>query len=89
MDALICIIRKVFKQANIFKAHKSYLYQRLVSNGIKHSTVSLIYILSIALLSIIYLHSSILNLFLGTVLVFFTGVFIDKKYALDFNKTFS
>ena len=88
MDALICIIRRYLNKQNIFNAHKSHLYQRLVSNGIKHSTVSLIYILSIALLSIIYLHSSILILFLGTILVFFIGVFIDKKYALDFNKTF-
>ena len=57
----------------------NHLYQRLVSNGIKHSTVSLIYILSILILSIIYLYSSTLNLFLGTILILMIGVFIDKN----------
>lgn len=87
LDALICILRRLINKKNIFQAHKSHLYQRLVSNGLKHSVVASIYIISVALLSIIYLFSSTLNLFIFSFLIFLLGIFIDKKYALDFNKT--
>ena len=87
LDALFCILRRMFNKKNIFKAHKSHLYQRLVSNGYKHSTVSIIYISSIFVLSIVFLFSSTLNLFLASVMLFLIGVFIDKKYALNFNKS--
>ena len=63
-DAVICIFRRFINKKNIFKAHKSHLYQRLVSNGLKHSVVASIYIFSIAFLSLIYLFSSTLNLFI-------------------------
>ncbi|MDC3027423.1 hypothetical protein OA185_00280, partial [bacterium] len=87
LDALICILRNLINKRNIFKAHKSHLYQRLVSNGLKHSIVASIYIFSIALLSLVYLFSNTLNLFIFSFLIFLFGIFIDKKYALEFNKT--
>jgi len=87
LDALICILRNLINKRNIFQAHKSHLYQRLVSNGLKHSLVASIYILSIALLSLVYLFSNTLNLFIFSFLIFLFGIFIDKKYALEFNKT--
>ena len=50
----------------------------------KHSTVSLIYILSIALLSI-FMHIQ-LNKFINSFRDdFHFRVFLDKKYALDFD----
>ena len=64
LDAFICITRRLINKKNIFKAHKSHLYQRLVSNGLKHSVVASIYISAIALLSLFYLFSTTLNLFL-------------------------
>ena len=87
LDALICIIRRLFNKKNIFNSHKSHLYQRLVSNGMKHSTVSMIYILSIALLSIFYTYSNLLILFFVSGMIFFFGVFLDRNYALSFNKS--
>ena len=87
LDAIICLLRRFIYGKNIFKAHKSHLYQRLVSNGIKHSTVAILYISSISLLSIIYLFSNIINLLIVTSLVLIFGFYLDKKYALDFNKT--
>ena len=87
LDAFICITRRLINKKNIFKAHKSHLYQRLVSNGLKHSVVASIYISAIALLSLFYLFSTTLNLVIVSFLIFLIGIFIDKKYALDFNKT--
>ena len=87
LDAIVCIFRRLINNKNIFNSHKSHLYQRLVSNGISHSTVSIIYILSIALLSIFYTFSSLKILFFVTCIIFFLGVFLDKKYALDFDKS--
>ena len=87
LDAIICLLRRFINGKNIFKAHKSHLYQRLVSNGIKHSTVAILYISSISLLSIFYLLSNTINLLIVTILVLIFGFYIDKKYALDFNKT--
>tara|TARA_Y100000589_G_scaffold320876_1_gene351276 strand:+ start:46 stop:996 length:951 start_codon:yes stop_codon:yes gene_type:complete len=87
LDAIICILRRFINKKNIFKAHKSHLYQRLVSSGIKHSTVSIIYILSIALLSLFYLYSNTINLTIIALLIFFFGIFLDKKFAKRFDKT--
>ena len=87
LDTIICLFRRLINRKNIFKAHKSHLYQRLVSNGIKHSTVTILYISSISLLSIFYLLSSTLNLLIATILVLFFGIYLDIKYALEFNKT--
>ena len=87
LDAIICIFRRFFNKKNIFNSHKSHLYQRLVSNGMKHSTVSLIYISSISLLSIFYSFSSLRNLFFASCIIFLLGVLLDKKYALSFDKS--
>lgn len=86
LDAFFCILRRLINKKNIFNSHKSHLYQRLVSNGMKHSTVSIIYILSIALLSIFYKYSSLKFLFFVSCIIFLLGVFLDKKYALSFYK---
>ena len=85
-DSISCIIRRSFFKKNIFKAHKSHLYQRLVSNGIKHSVVATIYILAIALLSIFYLYSNISTLFIVSILIFLVGIFLDQNYAEAFGR---
>ena len=87
LDSITCLIRRIIYKKNIFEAHRSHLYQRLVSNGINHSVVASIYILSIALLSIIYLYSNMLNLGIVSLLIFILGVFLDRNYAISFHKT--
>ncbi len=87
LDALACILRRLINKKNIFNSHKSHLYQRLVSNGMKHSTVSIIYILSISLLAIFYTYSSLMNLFLASGLIILLGLILDKKYAIKFDKS--
>ena len=87
LDAMVCILRRLINKKNIFNSHKSHLYQRLVSNGMKHSTVSMIYILSISLLSIFYTYSNLINLLIASGLIFILGIFIDKNYALNFDES--
>ncbi len=43
-DASFTFIRRLFKKENVFSAHRSHLYQRLVIAGISHKGVSLIYV---------------------------------------------
>jgi UDP-N-acetylmuramyl pentapeptide phosphotransferase/UDP-N-acetylglucosamine-1-phosphate transferase len=44
MDAGVTFIGRLLRRENIFVAHRSHLYQRLVIAGYKHETISLLYI---------------------------------------------
>jgi UDP-N-acetylmuramyl pentapeptide phosphotransferase/UDP-N-acetylglucosamine-1-phosphate transferase len=44
MDAGVTFIGRLIKRENIFAAHRSHLYQRLVTADYKHKTISLLYI---------------------------------------------
>lgn len=44
MDAGVTFIGRFIKRENVFSAHRSHLYQRLVMAGYKHETISLLYI---------------------------------------------
>jgi Fuc2NAc and GlcNAc transferase len=44
MDAGVTFIRRGLKRENVFAAHRTHLYQRLVASGYKHATISLLYI---------------------------------------------
>ena len=84
LDATICIFRRLKNKQNILKPHKLHLYQRLVSNGFKHSSVSLIYIMSTIFLGLIYSFLNFYLLVLGTFLILFLGFYLDWKYAAQF-----
>ncbi len=45
MDAGITFIRRALKREQLFSAHRTHLYQRLVIGGYKHATISALYIL--------------------------------------------
>ena len=45
MDAGITFVQRLIRGENVFAAHRSHLYQRLVLAGYKHETVSSLYIL--------------------------------------------
>ena len=86
LDSLSCIFRRLLNGQNIFKSHKLHLYQRLVSNGLSHSVVTSLYMSATVFLSLFYL---LFNLFYFTIavsLIIFLGIFIDKKYAVNFNQ---
>ena len=42
-DGAFTILRRLRKRENIFKAHRSHLYQRLVIAGLTHRIVTLVY----------------------------------------------
>jgi len=44
MDAGVTFIRRALKRENVFAAHRTHLYQRMVSSGASHAAVSLLYI---------------------------------------------
>jgi UDP-N-acetylmuramyl pentapeptide phosphotransferase/UDP-N-acetylglucosamine-1-phosphate transferase len=44
MDAGVTFIGRLLRRENVFAAHRSHLYQRLVIAGYKHETISLLYI---------------------------------------------
>ncbi|GAB4303150.1 MAG: glycosyltransferase family 4 protein [Oscillatoriaceae cyanobacterium] len=43
-DAIYTLIRRLMRRENIFKAHRSHLYQRLQQSGWTHGQVAIIYI---------------------------------------------
>ena len=45
MDAGVTFIRRALKRENVFAAHRTHLYQRMVANGGTHPAVSSLYIL--------------------------------------------
>jgi UDP-N-acetylmuramyl pentapeptide phosphotransferase/UDP-N-acetylglucosamine-1-phosphate transferase len=45
MDAGVTFIGRLIRRENVFAAHRSHLYQRLVIAGYKHETISSLYIL--------------------------------------------
>ncbi len=44
-DTIFTFARRLYKGENVLKAHRTHLYQQLVTNGMRHDTVSTIYIL--------------------------------------------
>ncbi len=86
-DPIIVIVRKLVNRQNIFRPHKEHLYQRLVSGGISHSKVSLIYIFSTLVLGLIYNFGNLTSLIFTTFIILIFGFILDKKYALKFSKS--
>ena len=84
IDALACIFLRFCDGQNIFSPHKLHLYQRLVQNGLKHSSVSLIYILATITLSFVYLFLNNIYLIPGVILVIVSGFLLERKYAKPF-----
>ena len=86
IDPLICLIRRLLARENIIKAHNMHLYQRLTKGGLKHQTVSIIYILSITLIGISFLAGGLVFEIVSFFLVVIIGFFLEQKYAVPFTK---
>jgi len=84
VDPFVCVLRRYLYNQNIFKAHRLHLYQRLTQNGLKESYVSLIYILSTTILSIIYLSSGTLPTFIFSIILIMIGFYLDQNLAISF-----
>jgi len=85
-DAIFTLIRRIKNKQNIFSPHKLHLYQRLNQSGISHSNVSLIYIISIGILSISYVFGQIIHLITASIVVILVGLYLDRFVAIKFDK---
>ena len=86
-DACSCVLRRFFSGRNIFKPHRSHLYQRLQQSGFSHAKVSSIYILGTIILSITYCLGGPNYLILMVVSEIALGYWLDQNIAVKFLKT--
>lgn len=49
MDSFMTFLGRLIKRENVFRGHRSHLFQRLVIGGYKHTTISLFYMLLTAI----------------------------------------
>ena len=83
-DAISCILMRLFNKQNIFKAHKLHLYQRLHQAGMKHSSISLIYIFGIILLTLSYFLGNLNFLLVVSLVEILIGFLLDRFVAVKF-----
>ena len=81
-DCITTLIRRIKNKQNIFSPHKLHLYQRLVTSGMSHSKVSLIYISAVSFLGLLYTFSNFETLIFGVCTIFLIGILLEKKYAV-------
>ena len=86
-DSLICILRRLINNQNIFNAHSSHLYQRLFKAGWSHGSVAILYMLCILLLSIAVIIGDIILLFCLLTIEFLIAFWLDQKVAVPFKST--
>ena len=84
LDAFICIIRRLFEGQNIFLPHKSHLYQRLYQAGIGKSKICIIYIVSSFIILTTLMGLGIYFAIVSLIFISFAGIYLDKKFAIDF-----
>ena len=79
-DGTFTVFRRLFNGENIFKAHRSHLYQRLNIVGVSHSKISLLYlifsVLMIAFVLLFTFSNDFYKLLLIIVLVLLSLVYI-------------
>lgn len=87
LDAITTLVRRLMYKQNIFKPHKSHLYQRLSQAGWNHSDVSKLYMFFTILISLscIFDKFIIINFILFITLI--TGIILDMKKAIPFEKS--
>ena len=87
LDALFCILRRMINKKNIFKAHKSHLFQRLYDSGWSHSKISLIFIFFTLLVTLAVIINNIPIIFITVIATIISGIILDYKYATPFEKS--
>ena len=87
LDAASTILIRYRLNQNIFKAHKSHLFQRLYDAGWSHSKISLIYIFFTLLTTFSVIINNYPIIFITIFLTIISGIFLDHKYATPFEKS--
>jgi UDP-N-acetylmuramyl pentapeptide phosphotransferase/UDP-N-acetylglucosamine-1-phosphate transferase len=68
-DAIYTLIRRLIRRENIFKAHRSHLYQRLQQSGWTHAQVASTYIGCTLLIALSILLWGVVGAWIGLALV--------------------
>ena len=87
LDASFCVIRRIINNQNPFKAHRLHLYQRLVSAGLTHNKVSIIYCISTFVSSIVFINLGLSYLTITLLLQITLGIYLEKTIAKPFSKS--
>jgi len=86
-DAAFCVIKRFWAGKNIFKAHRSHLYQRLQRAGFSHTKVSIIYILGTLTLAFSFIILNLKYTIFIAILELFVIYYIDKNFAISFENS--
>ncbi|HEY9829305.1 MAG TPA: glycosyltransferase family 4 protein [Stenomitos sp.] len=78
-DALYTLIRRLMRGENIFKAHRSHLYQRLQQAGWSHAQVASTYIVATGIVILLIINFGLSGSGLSTIGVV-VGIAIGEKY---------
>ncbi len=85
-DSIICLIRRFFAGENIFLPHQKHIYQRLYKSGLKHSQITIIYILPTISLTILFFLRNYFLISANIIFVFIAGYYFEKFVCLKFNE---
>lgn len=84
-DSIICVIRRLLARENIFLPHQKHIYQRLYKSGLRHSQITLIYLLPIITLTILFFLRNYYLISLNLIFIFLLGYYLEKFVCLRFN----
>lgn len=91
IDAVYTIFRRLMRRENIFKAHRSHLYQRLQQSGWSHDRVASIYIgITFLVASSILIFGTIGTLFslIAVILAFLVGeIYLQSKISIEYSRS--
>jgi Fuc2NAc and GlcNAc transferase len=84
-DAAVCVIRRLLRRKDIFKAHRQHLYQRLNQAGWSHSQVSILYIMAVGILIVAKAFWGFTVLLILIMIEILFAFFLDQNIAKKFD----
>ena len=84
LDPLFCLYKRFKNKQKLGTAHQSHLYQRLFMAGINVKKITLMYIISTSILSLLYVIIGIKSFLFTIPLLIILGLYLDKKKAKRF-----
>jgi Fuc2NAc and GlcNAc transferase len=83
-DSIYTLIRRSIKGENIFRPHRTHIYQRLQKSGLTHSRVAIIYILFTILMAAIIYYFGVTSIGIGFLLTI-AAIAIAELYLQQFS----
>ena len=84
MDALTCLMRRIYNKEAIFTAHRLHLYQRLIRAGWTHSKVTKLYLVGTVIQGVACVREMLwLQIVLLTIFVAI-GSYLDRNVAMSY-----